>query len=215
MPRRILHDEFFKKAKAEGYVARSAYKLRQIQESRRLLKRGDRVLDLGCAPGAWLQVASEIVGPGGLVVGIDLQPVRHHMPPNVRHLVGDVYKVNPDDLTALAGGRFDAVLSDMAPNTTGINDHEMSIRLCDQVVALLPALLRSGGGMAIKVFEGGEYPRLLKQCAAMFDVAKGFKPKASREVSREMYIVASGYRSPKTAPSPPRGESRGEGPCAG
>lgn len=196
MPRRVLHDEFFKKAKAEGYVARSAYKLQQIQESKRLIRKGDYVLDLGCAPGAWLQVASEIVGPSGRVVGIDLQPIRHQMPSNVKHIVSDIYKTNPADLTALVEGRFDAILSDMAPNTNGINDHELSIRLCDQAVSMLPALIKPGGSFAIKVFEGSDYPRFQKDVAALFENCRGFKPKASREVSREMYIVAAGYRGP-------------------
>jgi 23S rRNA (uridine2552-2'-O)-methyltransferase len=194
MPRRVLHDEFFKKAKAEGYVARSAYKLQQIQESKRLIRKGDYVLDLGCAPGAWLQVASDIVGPTGRVVGIDLQPIRHQMPANVKHLVSDIYKTSPADLTALVEGRFDVILSDMAPNTNGINDHELSIRLCDQTVSLLPALIKPGGSFAIKVFEGADYPRFQKDVSALFENCRGFKPKASREVSREMYIVAAGYR---------------------
>ncbi|MBL0927701.1 MAG: RlmE family RNA methyltransferase [Phycisphaerales bacterium] len=212
MPRRVLHDRFFKQAKAEGYLARSAYKLKEIQESKRILRSGDRVLDLGCAPGAWLQVAAEIVGPTGRVVGIDLQTVAHQFPPQppVTTIVGDLYKTPAATLLepinilppgpapepgVLPRRLFDCVVSDMAPSTNGINDHEMSIRLCDHVVSMLPALLRPGGSFAIKVFEGGEYPRFLKDIARLFASSKGFKPKSSREVSREMYVVATGYRA--------------------
>lgn len=200
MARRVLHDQYFKKAKAEGYLARSAYKLAEIQERKRLIRPGGgaRVLDLGCAPGAWLQVASQIVGPKGRVVGIDLSATDHSFAANVTTLVGDIYKADARVLLeagGLTGGdRFDVVLSDMAPNTTGAGDDFLSVRLCRRVLDLLPAILRTGGNLVMKVFEGEEYPALVKETAAHFVEARGFKPKASREVSREMYIVAMGYR---------------------
>ena len=194
MGKRVLHDTYFKQAKAEGYVARSAYKLIQIQESRNIIRKGDRVLDLGCAPGAWLQVASKLVGRRGRVIGLDLQPVRHAMPDNVKHFVGDVYEYPPEDLVEVAGRGFGTVLSDMAPKTTGFNEHEMSVRLCDQILEILPGLLRKNGHLVMKVFEGGEYPGLLKRTQRHFGKVKGFKPKASRDVSREMYVIAHFYR---------------------
>lgn len=197
MARRVLHDEYFNRAKAEGYAARSAYKLMQINESRRILKKGDTVLDLGCAPGSWMQAASEIVGPKGRVVGIDLKEVRHAMPPNVTAIVGDIYNLDTTHVLELADNPpmgFDAVISDMAPDTTGHNEHELSVRLCERILGLLPALLRPGGNMTMKVFEGGDYPRLLKDTARLFNQCKGLKPKATRGVSREMYIVGVGYR---------------------
>lgn len=211
MPRRELHDPYFKKAKAEGYLARSAYKLQEINERKRLFGKGARVLDLGCAPGAWLQIASEIVGPEGRVLGIDLQEVRESIAENVRTIQGDVYTTDPAQLTELAGGLFDAVLSDMAPSTSGHGDHFLSVRLCRRVLELLPSLLRSGGAMTMKVFEGEEYPALLRETQSLFRDARGFKPKASREVSREMYIVAHGF-SPappaRSASPPPPGRPR-------
>jgi len=196
MPRRVLHDTYFKRAKAEGYLARSAYKLDQIQQAKKIIRPGDRVLDLGCAPGAWLQVAASLVGPRGEVIGIDLQPVKAAMPPNVATAVGDVYELEPESLPTTSNngrGRFNVVLSDMAPNTTGINDHEMSIRLCERVLELVPKLIAPGGNLAMKVFEGSQYPELLKRIGRDFAKVKGFKPDASRDVSREMYIVATGY----------------------
>ncbi len=194
MAQRKLHDQYFKKAKAEGYLARSAYKLQEINERKRLFGAGARVLDLGCAPGAWLQIAAEVVGPRGVVVGIDLKEVREEIAPTVRTVVGDVYKTSPEELTGLAGAKFDAVVSDMAPDTTGHGDHFLSVRLCRRALEMLPALLRGGGNMAMKVFEGEEYPALMREVQGMFREAKGFKPKASREVSREMYVVGRGYR---------------------
>src|SRR5947209_1731843 len=99
---RKLHDRFFKQAKEEGYAARPAYKLKQIQEKRHILRRGDRVIDLGCAPGSWVQVVSEIIGEKGRVGGIDLQAVTIEIPHNARTLVGDIFKTEAPALLALA-----------------------------------------------------------------------------------------------------------------
>jgi 23S rRNA (uridine2552-2'-O)-methyltransferase len=192
--RRQLHDQYFKKAKAEGYLARSAYKLQEIQERARLIRPGDRVLDLGCAPGSWMQVAAEVVGPKGVVVGIDLQEIRHAFDPNVRTLQADVYKVPAATLLEMSGGLFDVALSDMAPNTSGAGDDFLSVRLCRRMLELINGLLRPGGNAAMKVLEGAEYMDLLRETQSVFRDARGFKPKASREVSREMFIVAKGYR---------------------
>lgn len=192
MARRVLHDAYFKKAKAEGYVARSAYKLIEIQDRFRLFGAGARVLDLGCAPGSWLQVAARIVGDRGRVVGIDLQSVEVDLPGHVTAQVGDAFTVNPDELLALGGGPFDAVISDMAPNTTGAGDHFRSVRLCRRVLEVLPRLLRPGGNLAMKVFEGEQYPALVREAGRMFREARGFKPKACRDVSFETYIVGLG-----------------------
>jgi 23S rRNA (uridine2552-2'-O)-methyltransferase len=192
--RRELHDEYFRKAKAEGYLARSAYKLKEIQQKRRLMPRGGRVLDLGCAPGAWLQVAAEAVGRRGVVIGVDLKPVDAALPAPARAIQGDVYDLDPAALLAAAGGPFDVILSDMAPSTSGAGDHFLSVRLCDRVLELAPELLRRGGSLAMKVLEGEQYPDLLRRTGAMFESCKGLKPAASRSVSSEMYVVATGFR---------------------
>ena len=107
--RRVLHDEYFKRAKAEGYLARSAYKLKEIQERNRLIKPGMAVVDLGCAPGSWLQVARELVGERGIVVGIDLQPVEHDIAPNVKTIVGDIFKTDATTLLPDPSAKFDIV----------------------------------------------------------------------------------------------------------
>lgn len=194
MARRKLHDPYFHRAKAEGYAARSAYKLQQIQESKRLLRPGMRILDLGCSPGSWLQVASDIVGSQGRVVGLDLKPVKLALPPTVSTFEGDIFETPAATLTDAAGGLFHAVLSDMAPNTIGHGDAERSDEICRCVLDLLPKLLMPTGALVMKVLEGTPFPALLKDTRRMFSIVKPLKPKASRDVSSEIFIIAQGYR---------------------
>lgn len=196
---REIHDHYFHKAKAEGYLARSAYKLIEIDDRRKIFKRGDRVLDCGCAPGSWLQVAAERVGPKGIVVGIDLQPVTHRFDtPVIITITGDLTETPAATLLAATGDpirKFDVVLSDMAPNTSGDpdGDHHRSVRLAQAVLARCPDLLRPGGNLAIKVFEGEVFRELVAETRGQFDMTKAFKPKACRSESRETYILATGY----------------------
>lgn len=219
MAKRVLHDRYFTQAKAEGYRARSAYKLKEIQQRRRVLRAGDRVLDVGCAPGAWLQVAAEIVGPRGRVIGVDLQSVAPGLPAAVTTHVGDIMTLTSAEILSwlhkgretpgvVADGspdmKYDAIISDVAPNTTGAGDHYRSERLCRRVVELALEALRPGGNLVMKIFEGELYPPLLKEMTAMFENAKGFKPDASRSPSREIYIVATGYRGPHATDGPGR-----------
>jgi 23S rRNA (uridine2552-2'-O)-methyltransferase len=207
---RKLHDKYFLQAKADGYLARSAYKLKEIQERGRMIRHGSRVLDLGCAPGSWIQVAVELVGHKGRIVGIDLQEIREGFPPNVRTLVGDAFTTDPSVLIAAATAEgeqprpFDAVISDMAPNTSGHGDDLLSARLCRRVLEILPGVLKPGGHMTMKIFEGAEHPLVLRETQALFRDAKSFKPHACRDVSRETYIVAYGYTgaTARTKPTP-------------
>ncbi|MGD9693801.1 MAG: SAM-dependent methyltransferase [Phycisphaerales bacterium] len=193
-PRRVLHDKYFKQAKEEGYLARSAYKLKELQQRFGLIRKGDRVLDLGCAPGAWLQVALEVVGPDGVVVGLDLKEVDERLVPGAFSMVGDAFEIDPKALMGESGKPFDVVLSDMAPNTSGHGDDLRSSHLCHRVLDVVGAVLRPGGNMAMKILEGAMYNEVLQRTKGMFPDAKGFKPKASREVSREMYIVGTRHR---------------------
>lgn len=194
MAKRVLQDKYFKKAKAEGYAARSAYKLMELQEKFELISRGGRVLDLGCAPGSWLQVAAESVGPAGTLVGVDLKPVRVSLPCACHTLVGDLNTLDTDTLIRLAGDRFDTVLSDIAPNTSGHGDDLVSAHLCRAVLAVAERVLKPGGRLGMKIFDGAEYQDVLTETRSRFMQAKGYKPDATRDVSREMYIVARGFK---------------------
>ena len=203
MARRVLHDEYFRRAKAEGYLARSAYKLKEINQRHRVLRPGGRVLDLGCAPGSWMQVARQIVGPKGLVLGVDLAEVDPRivrtMGENVRAVQADAWEIEPARLVEFAGGPFDALVSDMAPNTSGHGDHERSVRLCHRVLDLAPDVVRANGHLVMKVFEGGMFKALLERSRKMFHESKGFKPRASRDVSTELYVVAFRLRESRVA----------------
>lgn len=192
--RRKLQDKYFRQAKREGYVARSAYKLLEINRRRKLIKKGDRVLDLGCAPGSWLQVAEKIVGEEGLVVGIDLQRVTTVLGPNVRTIVGDFTKTSAEELLGGVGELFDVVISDMAPSTTGHGDHFISERLCQSVIDALPDLLKARGTCTMKVLEGDTFPDLIRRMKHVFRVAGAIKPDACRDVSRETYVYGLGFR---------------------
>lgn len=218
MAKRVLHDRYFKQAKREGYLARSAYKLMEIDDRRRIIPRAGKVLDLGCAPGSWLQVLSERIGDKGRVVGIDLKRVTEPMPETVRTITGDFTAIDPAELIGEDGALFDAVFSDMAPDTSGHGDDFLSARLCQAIVDRLPVLLRKGGSCVMKVLEGGGTPELIKRCKGCFVEAKPYKPDATREVSREIYIVCKKYRPPLTPnrsnagtgapPPPPEGWSK-------
>ncbi len=194
MAKRVLQDKYFKKAKTEGYAARSAYKLKELQERFELLQRGNRVLDLGCSPGSWLQVAAEYVGRPGLLVGVDLKPTAVNVRCECHTIVGDLNALDYDALIELAGGKFDVVLSDIAPNTTGHGDDLVSAHLCRAVLVVAEHVLKPGGRLGMKIFDGAEYHDVVLETKDRFMQAKGFKPDATRDVSREMYIVARGFK---------------------
>ena len=204
---RELHDFFFKEAKRKGFRSRAAYKLSEIDDKRTILQKGDFVLDLGAAPGSWLQVVAERIGEHGKVIGVDLKEIDDGLPNNVVTIQEDVTLLSPQNFD---GKLFDVVLSDMAPSTTGTKtiDHHGSVNLCHTALDLSATLLKPNGNLVMKVLEGEAYPELLKRCANCFDTAKGFKPKASRAVSTEMFLVCIGRNEdmPKPlelAPTPP------------
>jgi len=202
-----VQDHFFKLAKEEGYRARSAYKLRELDDRFKLMRPGSRVLDLGACPGSWIQVAAERVGDNGVVVAIDLKAIdKRGFGPNVHLIEGDINELTREHLPyAMEGKLFDTVISDMGPDTSGVPmaDSARSVQLCHAMLDRLPFLLRTGGHATMKVYEGAEYPALVKRANMVFTEAKGYKPSASRAESVEMFIVCRGYRGPKdTGPGP-------------
>ena len=194
----IPYDKFARRAKQEGYRARSSYKLLDLQRKFGLIKRGDRVLDLGAAPGSWLQVAASIVGERGKVVGVDLAPIKPLGLANVVAFQKDILEEDFVGFLARQGHKiFDAVLSDVAPNTSGIKErdqalsHDLSLR----VLGLASQLLRKGGTMVIKVFEGPNTSQLMKETEKHFSSVKLVKPEASTKGSKELYLIARNYKS--------------------
>lgn len=193
---REIHDHWSREAGRKGYRSRAAFKLIQIDERKHVFHKGDQVLDLGCAPGSWLQVISQLVGPKGSAWGIDLQEVTGGLPENVTALLGDAEA--PIEAGVPQGLVFDVITSDMMPNTTGSRDtdHFRSINVCHLAMALCPVWLRPGGTIVMKVLEGSANPQLLADVRERFDKAKPFKPDASRRESTEIFIIGQGYKGP-------------------
>ena len=180
-------DRFFHKAKAEGFVARSAYKLDELQKKFKLIRPGDLVLDLGAAPGAWSQIAIKATGPNGRVVGLDLKPVSLSFP-NARFYVMNAFDFDP---SILDGRLVDVLLSDMAPNTTGVRnvDQARSFELCNEVMKISVQYLKPGGHLVMKLFEGPDSEKLAKSLEKAFSQTKRIKPEAVRKGSFETYFV--------------------------
>ena len=188
---RDLHDHFFREAKRNGYRSRAAYKLIEIDDKIQIFQKGDVVLDLGAAPGSWLQVAIERVGKQGMVIGVDLKEIDGFESDQITLMQDDVTALTPESFD---GELFDVILSDMAPNTTGTRtiDHHGSVNLCHIAIDLSAILLKPSGNLVMKVLEGEAYKDLLDRAQTYFEVAKGYKPKASRAISTEMFIVCTG-----------------------
>ncbi len=194
------HDHFYRQAKKEGFAARSIYKLDEIDSDYRILHKGDVVVDLGCAPGSWMQYVEERVLPGGRGYGIDLLPVKVAFGPHVRTIVGDAFAVTLEDLTDSPAGalpRVDVVLSDMAPNTTGIRsvDQARSMALSERALEVAVRLLRPGGRFVVKVLEGGDMKSFVTACQEAFVTVKIRRPKSTRDGSTETFVVGLGRRS--------------------
>jgi 23S rRNA (uridine2552-2'-O)-methyltransferase len=185
-------DGNYRRAQREGFVARSVYKLEEIDRRFGLVRRGDRVLDLGCAPGSWLQYLATRVGPSGRVLGVDLGEVRAALPRHVQVMHADVYALTPQ-VVREALGAVRVVLSDLAPHTTGIRDTDAlrSAALAERALALALGVLEPGGHFACKLYMGPGTEDVQKAARARFESARWCKPAGSRKESREIYLVAS------------------------
>ena len=188
-------DQYRRLAKDQGYRARSAYKLSQLNNSYRILKKGSRVVDLGCAPGGWLQVATKEVSAGGRVVGIDLKPVE--LVAGAAILQGSIE--DPEVIAKVIetlGGKADVVLSDLAPNVSGVwdVDHARQISLTTSALAVAQKILREGGSAVFKVFEGDMLNELRAEMRRSFGRVLLSKPSASRQESSELYVVCLDFK---------------------
>lgn len=213
--RRARQDRFWRAAREAGYAARSVYKLLELDRRHRLLRPGARVLDLGCAPGSWLQYAAGRVGPAGRLVGVDRVPPAAP-PAGARVVVADLLAVGPETLR-VGVDAFDLVLSDAAPDTTGDRavDQARSEELAGKALDLAEALLGPGGALCAKVFQGPGLRALVARARGRFRAVRTARPRATRPGSREVYLVALGFGavsparrpgipSPRGRPSPSR-----------
>ncbi len=185
-------DFFYRLAKKEGYRSRASYKLLQANNNLHFIRNGDTVIDLGAAPGGWMQVAREIVGNTGLVIGVDISPIRGFSEQNTKPLRGDIKDPQITSILGeMSGGRADVVLSDVSPNLSGIweVDHARQLDLAQTSLEIARGLLGSGGSFFCKVFQGDLLDDFLIEMRAAFRVVKIIKPKASRSQSSEIYIL--------------------------
>ncbi len=189
-----IKDHYFFKAKKEGYPARSVYKLIEAQEKFRFLKPGQRVLDLGAAPGSWTKYASKVVGPKGQVVAVDMHKLKVNMP-NVFFIKDDIYEIHTEEVFRQYIP-FDVVLSDMAPKTTGRKDldHYRSVDLARMALDMARRYLAPNGHVYFKVFDGEDFPQLRKEAQGLFKTVKIFKPKSSRAESVEKFLFCHGKK---------------------
>lgn len=196
---RKVRDYYSKKAKKEKYPARSVFKLEEVQKKYRIFRRGDAVLDLGCHPGSWSLYASTIVGPTGLVVGVDLQETNKEPREDgspIHWICGDI--TDPDLSARIRSLRpaFKVVISDIAPKTTGNRwaDHQHSMSLVRQTLELAHLFLHEKGHYLCKLFQGEDMPRFVSDLKEQFGFVKVIKPQSSRKESREVFLLGMDYR---------------------
>jgi 23S rRNA (uridine2552-2'-O)-methyltransferase len=191
-------DSFYRRAKAEGYRSRAAYKLLELNTRFRLIRKGDTVLDLGSAPGGWLQVAQELVGESGRVIGVDLLPISPLGKGSVAVITGDFREETVQEaiLGELGGRRADVILSDLSPRLTGIKqtDDARAIELARDVLRLLGVLLEPKGSLLLKSFVGPEFSKLSSEFGVRFRTFRKTRPEATRKGSSEIYLIGIGYR---------------------
>ena len=187
-------DHFGERAKREGYPARSVYKLQEIDRRVQLLRRGQRVLDLGASPGSWTQYAAQRVAREGKVVGIDLNPARIALPAHVSFQELDIFAL--DALSAFGAGSFDVVLSDMAPHTSGQRHRDQfgSYELYMRALEIASQVLVPAGSFVGKIFQGPEMEQARDATRAYFDSVRIIKPEASRSESFEVFLVGVGAK---------------------
>jgi len=187
-------EHYYKQAKKDGYRARSAYKLKQIQKKFSLINKDDFILDLGCAPGGWSQVANEIVGKNGKIVGVDLLASKKM--DGITFIKGDMTKDDTIDEIQNIIDEVDVVISDMSPDISGNYDMDQarSIYLCSKALETAEIFLKSKGHFVCKAFEGKDFNDFFNDLKSKFKIVKRFSPKASRKSSSEIYIIAKCFQ---------------------
>jgi len=189
-------DRFYQKAKEKGLASRAIFKLDEIDKSFGLIHSKDRVLDLGCAPGGWLQYIAQKIGPEGRAVGVDLLPLKIKLPPSLSFIQGDATlpEIQKKIIQALEGPAH-IILSDMSPNLTGIRfrDTYLSYELAETVFQVGLKILKPGGHLLLKIFPGEESENFKKKMKSYFRELKIFIPEATRKGSSEVYFIAKNF----------------------
>jgi len=196
-------DPYYRRAQEEGYRSRASYKLKQLDDRFHFLQGARQVLDLGAAPGGWLQVASESIPEDGLVVGVDLNEIEELGLANVETVVGDATEEETqEEIMELFDGKADVILSDMAPDVSGVwdMDHYRQIHLARVALVIADRLLKRDGWLVVKTFQGYEHERYVREARAMFREVRIVKPMASRKKSAETFIVAHGLKPDRELP---------------
>ncbi len=191
-------DHYYNKAKQDHYPARSVYKLQELDKRFSILAKGQRVLDLGAAPGSWTLFAAQKTGPTGLVLAVDLQEAGAGFPENVVYLQADVLEPEGEFAAALEEhGPFDLVLSDMAPKTIGVKfaDQARSLELCEMARDIALEWLNPGGTLVVKIFEGPDVKSFMDGLRDHFVKVRAYKPKSSRAESKETFIMGQGRKA--------------------
>lgn len=186
-------EQYYKKAKKENYHSRASYKLLQLDNKFKIIKKGDYIVDLGAAPGGWSQVALERVCEEGLVVGVDLQRIKHMESPNFIGIRGDFTKEETlQNICKITGKKVDVVLSDASPQLSGVKDVDQirTLELALAVIKITNYILKPHGSLIMKAFQGEEFENLLKKIKKEFKTVKTTKPPSSRKKSVEMYMIA-------------------------
>jgi len=212
---RRRRDQFYKLAKAKGYRSRASYKLLQVNRSYRFLKQGQIVLDLGAAPGGWLQIARQAVGESGFVLGVDKQEIKPLSHRNVVTMVGDIEDSSlPDQIIRKASGPVDVVLSDASPDLTGNweLDQARQVYLADRSLEIAKRVLRRGGSLFVKAFHGADLPDFRSRLRKCFRTVRIVKPPASRSDSSEIYFLGLAYTGARHIAG--ASEERVKGPMA-
>ena len=189
-------DHYTEKAREENWLARSVYKLDEIDKKYKLIKHGSRILDLGCYPGSWSQYCLKKAGQGGKVIGIDLQRPSRVSSPSFRFIEGDILAIDPITLSRDIG-EIDMVISDLAPQTTGntFTDVCMSMTLVEKAFEIAAAALKKGGHFVCKVFEGEDFKAFKDKVSGRFDRTRILRPSAVRKRSREVYLIGMNFKS--------------------
>ncbi|MEM4576874.1 MAG: RlmE family RNA methyltransferase [Candidatus Nezhaarchaeales archaeon] len=190
-------DPYHRMAKDFGFRSRAAFKLIEINRKFCVIRKGDVVLDVGAYPGGWLQVASKVVGPRGFIIGVDIKPIRELGLPNVKTIIGDICDERlREELACIVPRKVDVILSDASPKLTGVWSTDMArhIHITCCVIKLANKLLKEGGVAVIKAFQGSELKDLISNLQLVFNKVRVFKPMASRQKSREVYLICKGFR---------------------